>query len=281
MAVPKTNTAYAFLASLPDMADTRLFKDNPTLAAGDVKVVVDTTNLGNITSLPTAVTGNTRVLAFALTAAEMNGDHIAVICHDAAGAEWADVIFEIDTTAATEDDLATAITAVDDYVDTEVAAIKAKTDNLPADPADASDIAASLATITGYIDTEVAAILAAVDTEVAAIKAKTDSLTFTTANQLDVQVLSMAANVLTASALATNAVTEITDAILALVPTEAAGAPSTLGQLIYHIRQLGKNKLVYNKATDHMILYKDDGTTALYDHTMVDDASTATRGAGA
>ena len=57
-------------------------------------------------------------------------------------------------------------------------AIKAKTDNLPADPADDSDIDAQLATIAGYLDTEVAAILAAVDTEVAAIKAKTDQLNF-------------------------------------------------------------------------------------------------------
>ena len=55
-------------------------------------------------------------------------------------------------------------------------AIKAKTDNLPTDPADASDIDAQLATIAGYLDTEIAAILAAVDTEVAAIKAKTDNL---------------------------------------------------------------------------------------------------------
>lgn len=62
------------------------------------------------------------------------------------------------------------------YVDTEVAAIKAKTDNLPTDPADASDVASSLATITSYIDTEVASILAAVDTEVAAIKTVTDAL---------------------------------------------------------------------------------------------------------
>ena len=53
-----------------------------------------------------------------------------------------------------------------------VLAVKAKTDNLPSDPADASDIAASfssvnsaLVTITGYLDTEVAA-----------IKAKTDNL---------------------------------------------------------------------------------------------------------
>ena len=50
-------------------------------------------------------------------------------------------------------------------VDTEVAAIKAKTDNLPASPANET----TLTTIVGYLDTEIAAILAAVDTEVAAI----------------------------------------------------------------------------------------------------------------
>ena len=58
------------------------------------------------------------------------------------------------------------------YIDTEVAAIKAKTDNLPADPADASDLAASFATVNATLAT----IAAYVDTEVAAIKAKTDNL---------------------------------------------------------------------------------------------------------
>jgi cell division protein ZapA (FtsZ GTPase activity inhibitor) len=58
------------------------------------------------------------------------------------------------------------------YVDTEVAAIKAKTDNLPSDPADASDIAASFSSIVTQLNT----IAAYVDTEVAAIKAKTDNL---------------------------------------------------------------------------------------------------------
>jgi ActR/RegA family two-component response regulator len=110
------------------------------------------------------------------------------------------------------------------YVDTEVAAIKAKTDNLPTDPADASDIAASfvtvnntLATIASYIDTEVAAIKAKtdnlpsdpadasdiaasfasvnaalvtitgyIDTEVAAIKAKTDNLPVDPADASDI-----------------------------------------------------------------------------------------------
>jgi len=87
----------------------------------------------------------------------------------------------------------TSVDTVDDFLDTEVAAIKAKTDALPTDPADASDIAASfatvngtLATIAGYIDTEVASILAAVDTEVAAIKAKTDNLPADPADASDI-----------------------------------------------------------------------------------------------
>ena len=50
---------------------------------------------------------------------------------------------------------------------------------------------ASVNTIDDFLDTEVAAILAAVDTEVAAIKAKTDSLTFTVAGQVDANIQSV------------------------------------------------------------------------------------------
>ena len=53
-----------------------------------------------------------------------------------------------------------------DAVDPAIAAIKAKTDNLPSDPADASDIASSFTTVNSkldaiddFLDTEVAAIL--------------------------------------------------------------------------------------------------------------------------
>lgn len=66
-------------------------------------------------------------------------------------------------------------------VSSDVAAIKAKTDNLPSDPADASDIASSFSTVNGKLD----AIDDYVDTEIAAIKAKTDQLTFTTPNVVD------------------------------------------------------------------------------------------------
>ena len=53
-----------------------------------------------------------------------------------------------------------------------IASIKASTDNLPADPADASDIAAAFVTVNSKLD----AIDDYVDSEVAAIKAVTDKL---------------------------------------------------------------------------------------------------------
>jgi hypothetical protein len=78
----------------------------------------------------------------------------------------------------------TSVDTVDDFLDTEIAAIKAKTDNLPGDPADASDIAAAFATVNSTLAT----IAGYLDTEIAAIKAKTDQLTFTAANKVDAAI---------------------------------------------------------------------------------------------
>lgn len=89
-------------------------------------------------------------------------------------------VLKVNGTSQTAGDLAALINAVDDYIDTEVAAIKAKTDNLPSDPADASDIATATTAIIGYVDTEVAA-----------IKAKTDQMVFTKANELDTNIQSV------------------------------------------------------------------------------------------
>lgn len=69
-------------------------------------------------------------------------------------------------------------------------AIKAKTDNLPADPADASDIASSFSTVNTKLDT----IDDLIDTEVAAIKAVTDKLD--TAMELDSTVYRFTINAL-------------------------------------------------------------------------------------
>ncbi len=78
--------------------------------------------------------------------------------------------------------LETKVDTIDDFLDTEIAAIKAKTDNLPSDPADASDIASSFTTVNGKLDT----IDDFLDTEVAAIKAKTDNLPSDPADASDI-----------------------------------------------------------------------------------------------
>lgn len=133
----------------------------------------------------------------------------------------ADAVTEIQSGLAT----AAALDAVDNFIDTEVAAIKAVTDLLP-DGGALTSLAtqASVNTIDDFLDTEVASILAAVDTEVAAIKAKTDQLTFGTANRVDAQVFGVEAAAITAGAIATDAIgaaeiaadaaNEIADALL-------------------------------------------------------------------
>jgi hypothetical protein len=76
-----------------------------------------------------------------------------------------------------------SVDTIDDFLDTEIAAILADTNELQTDWADGGRLdlildarasQASVNTLDDFVDTEVAAILAAVDTEVAAIKAKTD-----------------------------------------------------------------------------------------------------------
>lgn len=61
---------------------------------------------------------------------------------------------QADTLAAVDTEIAAVITTlatIAGYLDTEIAAIKAKTDNLPSDPADASDIAASHASLAASL----------------------------------------------------------------------------------------------------------------------------------
>jgi hypothetical protein len=88
----------------------------------------------------------------------------------------ADAVTEIQSglaTATNVSDAQTAIIAQVDANETKIDAVKAKTDNLPSDPADQSAVeaaitaatsplatAANLATVAGYLDTEIAAILA-------------------------------------------------------------------------------------------------------------------------
>ncbi len=104
---PKKNTAFILYVGLEDKANAGLFKAAPTLAAGDFKVSIDGGTLNNLTDLPTVTPTGGKMVKITLTAAEMNGDNVTVVCSDAAGAEWYDLIVNLQTTARQIDDLST------------------------------------------------------------------------------------------------------------------------------------------------------------------------------
>jgi len=103
---PKRGAAYEFYVSLTSQADVKLFQDNPTLAPGDVIVIKDGTLDGNIDTLPVAIVGATRVLKVVVSVAEMTADNTVILFHDVAGAEWSDLVVNIQTSARQIDDLA-------------------------------------------------------------------------------------------------------------------------------------------------------------------------------
>lgn len=155
-----------------------------------------------------------------------------------------------------------SLDTLDDYVDTEVAAIKAKTDNLPADPADASDIAASFASLNTKVD----AIDDYIDTEVAAIKAKTDQLTFTTANRVDASILGLTAA----------AIDEIWDEVPAAELSVIPNTVASFRHMIQFLYQYFKLKRTVGSGVETM--YKDNSTTPFGTATYSDDGTTFTKG---
>ena len=176
---------------LIDKGATNLESTPVTIASGDCKISKDGGAFANTTTASFShVAGG--IYSIPLTATEMQAKQVVVKIVDQTGTkEWEDQVIIVTTMnhasaeIPTADPTATAVrsalglatanldtqlTAIDDYIDAEVSAIKAKTDNLPSDPADASDVAGAFATVNSTLST----IAAYVDTEVAAIKAKTD-----------------------------------------------------------------------------------------------------------
>ena len=105
-AIPKINTAYITYIGLPSIGSANIFQANPTIAAGDFKVSIDGGALANLTTLPTVTPASGKMVKISLSAGEMNGDNITIVCSDAAGAEWKDVLFNIQTAPRSVGDLA-------------------------------------------------------------------------------------------------------------------------------------------------------------------------------
>lgn len=127
--------------------------DVAAIKAETVTILADTNDIQ--TRLPAALVGGrmdssvgamaANVMTAAAAAADLTTELQAGLSTlDAAGVRTA--------VGLASANLDTQLSAIDDFLDTEVAAIKAKTDNLPSDPADASDVAAVVAAVKVYAD---------------------------------------------------------------------------------------------------------------------------------
>ena len=95
----KRATAWVGYISLVSQADTKLMKSNPTIAAGDFKVSKDGGALANLTTLPSVTPASSVMVKIDLSATEMTADNVTVVCSDAAGAEWCDLVFNLQPSA--------------------------------------------------------------------------------------------------------------------------------------------------------------------------------------
>lgn len=102
----KRATAWVGYISLVSQADTKVMKSNPTIASGDFKVSKDGGALANLTTLPSVTPASSVMVKIDLSATEMTADNVTVVCSDAAGAEWCDLVFNLQPSARQIDDLA-------------------------------------------------------------------------------------------------------------------------------------------------------------------------------
>lgn len=96
---PVRGREYIFYLSLVDAADTTLFKANPTLASGDVKISKDGGAEANLGTLPTVTPASGRHVKVTVSATEMDADNVSIVFHDAAGVEWCDTQVNIQPNA--------------------------------------------------------------------------------------------------------------------------------------------------------------------------------------
>lgn len=240
---PKRGAEHIFYVGLVSKADAKLLKGSATLAAGDVQVSKDGGAFANLTTLPAVTPAGGKAIKVTLSATEMTADNVTVVFSDVAGDEWCDLIVNIPTAARQIDDLATqtSVDTIDNFIDTEIGTIIT---DIAAVQADTNDIQARLpaALVGGRMDSSVGA---------------------------------AAANTITASALATDAVNEIADGVRARQLTEsyaADGVAPTLEQALLLIQQMLTEMSI---AGTTMTIKKLDGTTTAATLTL-NDATTPT-----
>lgn len=143
--VPEKNQPYIIVTSLVSQADTNIFQNLPTLAAGDARINTYDgavwSGWGATTNAP-AQNGE-RGITLLLTAGEMNNDIVHVVIHDVAGAEWQDQAWVLYPTVNVLDNVGLqdgAVTAA------KIAAAAITAAKFAADAVDANALAADAAT---------------------------------------------------------------------------------------------------------------------------------------
>lgn len=328
---PKRNTAFVFYVGLVSQADGKILQVNPTLAAGDVKIAKDDGAPANLATLPAVDADFTKRVKVSLSATEMDADQVTILFVDAAGAEWCDLMVNIQTVARQNDDLAypatsgrsldvdasgrTVLQAISHTgatvptvttltghtpqtgdafarlgapagasVSADIAAIEAQTDDIGAAGAGLTALGdARLANLDATVasrasQASVDAVAAFVDTEVAAILADTDDLqtripAALVGGKMAAQVSSVDDPITvdtvldkTGYALTAGERTSVADALLGR--SRAGGANG--GRTVAECLALGRNKWEISGTT--LTVYDDDGVTPLYTATVTQAA---------
>lgn len=149
------------------------------------------------------------------------------------------------------------------YLDTEVAAIKAKTDNLPDDPADQSLVIAATNAIVALIGTPSTTLAGDIATRQA---------TFTAATSVSFPTNFAALAITAGGAVTAGTVSDktgygladgaITDAKITF-PAESAGRPTTFLAAMRRVWEWVANRRVRTRSTGALVLYGADDTTPL------------------
>lgn len=92
---PIRGQAFRFFVALPSQSSPLVMQSNPTLASGDAKVSKDGGSLSNLTTLPAVTPASSKLVQIDLSASEMDADNVSVVLSDASGAEWCDLVVNV------------------------------------------------------------------------------------------------------------------------------------------------------------------------------------------
>ena len=289
-------SGYIFYVGLISQASTKSLQGSATLAAGDVKVSIDGGALANLGTLPVVTPAASKSIKVTLSQAEINGDNIIVIFADAAGAEWCDLLVNIQTVPRRFDDLAFPATSGRSMVVDAAGLVDANVVKLgptgSGTAQTARDVGASVvaASVSGSVAGDVAgkvlgggassmtaAGVRAVDGSGNAVAPAATALlntmwTDTKAGYVDASIA--------ARATPAQVNTEVVDCLnvdtYAEPGQEAPAATNTLVKKIGYLFKFLRNRISTIATT--IKVYADDGTTVDQKSTISDDATTFERG---